>query len=140
MSTINSGTYEDQDEYADTGTRELHWSYWKELVEISRFERAQAKVSQERAKIFRPLKTGFQNDLDPEVTIALTKLWETGPQSRDLYVKIGKGLAAMTRDDLITLIESRTPEEIESLTGELAKGWSLRALDRNREKVPDPDI
>jgi hypothetical protein len=81
------------------------------------------------AGITQPLRTGFRRDLDPELKTALVELWAIGPRSRDLYLKIGKGLASLSRADLILLLASRTPEEIESLAGELASGGTLRALD-----------
>jgi hypothetical protein len=95
-----------------------------ELAEIARFERAQAIKSQYRAGVRNEAaRTDFaQGGLEPEKEGAMQRIWEAGPESKQLYVKISKGLAAMNWLDVIAL--SRDPM-IERLAGQLIAGASL---------------
>jgi hypothetical protein len=114
-----------QDDELDTYQKPPLRRIMFELSELVRLERTEATERQAIAEIKNPLKTEFRrNPYDPELDKALDKLWKTGPKSRDLYVKIGKGLAAMTREDLFFLMR-QTPERIEASAPLLTRGMIL---------------
>ena len=95
------------------------------MAEIGREERQDAELRQKRAGITKPIKTGFQRDVDPELDEMLENIWHAGPRARELYIKIGKGLATLSRDDVF-VIGSRRLAEIEALAVYLVKGSSLK--------------
>lgn len=95
------------------------------LAEIGREERQDAQLRQHRAGIKEPIKTGFQHDLDPELDEMLENIWHAGPMSRQLYVKIGKGLATLSKADVFVIGNSRLAE-IEALAAYLVQGASLK--------------
>ena len=96
-----------------------------EVSELGRLERTQAREKQFIAEIKNPLKTGFRRNSDSELDAAFETLWHSGPRSRDLYVKIGKGLATMTREDLFCLL-AEPLERIETLASALTAGMTLQ--------------
>ena len=100
------------------------WNLKSQLAEIAKVERDRVKERQFFAGITKPLKTGFRRALDRELDAALETLWRSGPRSRDLYIKIGKGLAAMTHEDLFCVV-SLIPKGIEALAPSLTNGKSL---------------
>src|SRR5215471_3107604 len=102
------------------------------MAEIGREERQDAQLRQQRAGITKPVKTGFQRDLDPELDEMLENIWHAGPRARELYVKIGKGLATLTREDVFVIGQSKLAE-IETLAPHLVKGASLKeAFEQSR--------
>ena len=95
------------------------------LAEIGREEQQDAALRQKRAGITEPIKTGFQRDVDPELEEMLENIWHAGPCARELYVKISKGLATLTKEDVLA-IGARGLAEIERLAPYLVKGATLK--------------
>jgi len=118
---LPAGEGKDTGQLSETARKPL----MEAMAEIGREERQDAQLRQKRAGITKPVKTGFQRDLDPELDEMLENIWHGGTNSRQLYIKIGKGLATLSRDDVF-VIGSRRLAEIEALAVYLVKGSSLK--------------
>lgn len=110
--------------YSGEGSYAARKSLAESLLEIAAEERAKATARQKRLRIKEPLRTYFRRDpvLDP----ALKKLWAAGDFGRQLYVQIGKGLAALDARRLFELVDN-PPATIE----ELAKAEILNSRFHN---------
>jgi hypothetical protein len=95
-----------------------------ELSDSTRLERKNASERHLIAGITKPLRTWFRRDLDPDLDAAMDTLWRTGPRSRDLYLKIGKGVATLEREDLLALV-SLPPDWIEEIAPFLTAGMTF---------------
>ena len=112
----------------DTG--EAKKSLQAGLAEVSRMEQARAKDRQKQTGIKQPLKHGFKPSKDEALEAALTKLWYAGPYAKQLYIELGKGLAALERSNVLAL-GAMTPEEIEV--------WAKMEILNSRFLPDDPD-
>lgn len=103
--------------------RRAHGNIQESLSQISREERFQAATRQKKAGITDPAKSGFARDLPPEREVALARIWESGQNGKRLYVRIGKGLAVLSWQDVIELSKR---EDIERLAEVLTQGLTLK--------------
>jgi hypothetical protein len=95
------------------------------LADIARVERGEAMRRQDRAGIKGAIRTNFLHNGDTELEAALAKVWAAGDPGKKLYVRIGKGLVCMTREDVVALV-FLTCEEIEAVAGDLIAGKTLK--------------
>jgi hypothetical protein len=114
------------------GDRRAYKSNAEALLEIAAIERGEAFVRQKEAGIEKPARTNFARDLDPEKEWAMGRIWLAGPRSKQLYIKISKGLATLSWPDVFELAAR---DDIEALAGGLTGGMTLaEALTHVEEK------
>jgi len=112
-------------DYSRPPSERAQKSLIEQLHEVRQQERAEARARQKKAGIKNPIQTGFSRDLDPEVDGAMERIWQAGQWARKLYVSISKGLASMTRADVLALAQCK-PAEIEAVAPALVRGLTLR--------------
>jgi hypothetical protein len=108
------------------------WNLKRQLIEVGNAERDRSKERQFFAGI-TPVRTDFFPHPDPKINIALSRIWQSGPNGRALYVKIAKGLTLLTANDVLAL-GNCLPKTCEHKAGE----FLVNEADRNREKDPAP--
>ena len=97
------------------------------VAEAAQMERDEATKQQKKAGIKEPFRHRFLPTESKELDAALSRIWYAGKQAKDLYIKLGKGLASMDRADVLEL-GAMEPEVIEDLAQALNQGLSLRQI------------
>jgi hypothetical protein len=108
-----------------------------QLYDISQEEIEVARRRQKEAKI-KPMCHNFRV-MRLEVDQALGKLWASGQKGRELYVMLGKGLATISEQDLLSLC-AYNRQTMRLLTPRLVQGWSWVDTENELIKLADEEM